>query len=111
MCTCRFQLVGLLHDMGKIQFLWGTPEDGQRGTAEGPQFALGGDTWAVGCRIPDSVVFPEFNAFNKDMQDPRYNKPLGIYQPHCGIENVMWAWGHDEYMYRSVGMLGPTRTP
>ena len=24
-----FQLVGLLHDMGKIQYLWGAPEDGQ----------------------------------------------------------------------------------
>jgi inositol oxygenase len=25
------QLVGLIHDMGKIMFLWGTPEDGQIG--------------------------------------------------------------------------------
>ncbi|ETM54618.1 hypothetical protein L914_02078, partial [Phytophthora nicotianae] len=40
-----FQLVGLLHDMGKIQYLWGHPEDGQEGTADGDQWALGGDTW------------------------------------------------------------------
>jgi hypothetical protein len=26
-----FQLVGLLHDMGKIMFLWGAEEDGQIG--------------------------------------------------------------------------------
>ena len=31
--------------MGKVMFLWGAAEDGQSGTAEGPQFALGGDTW------------------------------------------------------------------
>lgn len=30
----------------------------------------------------------------------RYNTKFGIYKPNCGIENVMWAWGHDEYMYR-----------
>jgi inositol oxygenase len=33
-----FQLVGLLHDMGKIQFLWGDEGDGQKGTAMGPQW-------------------------------------------------------------------------
>lgn len=33
--------------------------------------SLGGDTWALGCRIPDSVVFPEFNAVNPDMADPK----------------------------------------
>ena len=26
-----------------------------------------------GCRIPDCVVFPEFNELNPDMADPRYN--------------------------------------
>jgi hypothetical protein len=31
-------LVALLHDMGKIQFLWGGAEDGQQGTADGPQW-------------------------------------------------------------------------
>lgn len=23
-----------------------------------------------------------------------------MYQPHCGLENVLMSWGHDEYMYR-----------
>ena len=60
----QFQLVGLLHDMGKIMFLWGDKETGQIGKSDGPQWALGGDTWAVGCKIPDTVVFPEYNALN-----------------------------------------------
>jgi inositol oxygenase len=97
-----FQLVGLLHDMGKLQYLWGKKEDGQEGTADGDQWALGGDTWVVGCRIPDSVVFPEFNALNPDMGDERYNTEYGVYEPHCGIANLQFAWGHDEYLYRML---------
>jgi inositol oxygenase len=74
-----FQLVGLLHDMGKIMFLWGTPEDGQQGTADGPQWALGGDTWIVGCKIPDCTVFPEFNELNPDMHNPEYNTEVSLF--------------------------------
>ncbi len=37
-----FQLVGLLHDMGKVMFaIGGIKEDGQHGTAESPQWGLG----------------------------------------------------------------------
>ncbi|RYH31805.1 hypothetical protein EON65_01960 [archaeon] len=97
-----FQLVGLLHDMGKIMFLWGGAEDGQVGKAEGPQWALGGDTWVLGCRIPDCTVFPEFNALNPDMSDPRYNTELGIYSAHCGFDNLNFAYGHDEYLYQML---------
>jgi inositol oxygenase len=28
-------------------FLWGRPEDGMSGKADGPQWALGGDTWVL----------------------------------------------------------------
>ena len=48
------------------------------GTAEGPQWALGGDTWVVGCRIPDCAVFPEYNKLNPDMSDARYNTGMYI---------------------------------
>jgi inositol oxygenase len=96
------QLVGLLHDFGKVMFLWGAEEDGQVGTAAGPQWALGGDTWVVGARIPDSCVFPEFTHSNPDMANPLYNTELGIYQPHCGMHNLMYAYGHDEYMYQML---------
>lgn len=98
------QLTGLLHDMGKIMFLWGTGEDGQDGySPNGKQWALGGDTFVVGCEIPnDAVVFPEFNSLNPDMNDERYNTKYGIYEPHCGLDKLMFAWGHDEYMYRML---------
>jgi inositol oxygenase len=98
------QLTGLLHDMGKIMFLWGTGEDGQDGLRpDGKQWALGGDTFVVGCKIPDeAVVFPQFNSLNPDMQNPKYNTDHGLYEPHCGLDKLMFAWGHDEYMYRML---------
>lgn len=34
------------------------------------------------------------------MANDKYNTELGIYQPNCGLENVKFAYGHDEYMYQ-----------
>ena len=97
------QLVGLIHDMGKLMFLWGDAADGQRGTADGPQWALGGDTWIAGVPLPASAVFPEFNALNADERDPRYNaSALGVYYAGIGLDNVLFAYGHDEYLYRML---------
>lgn len=97
-----FQLVGLLHDMGKVMFLWGDEQDGQQGTADGDQWALGGDTWVVGAAMPKSLVFPEYNELNPDMQKKEYSSKYGIYKPNCGIQNLKFAFGHDEYMYQML---------
>lgn len=101
-----YQLTGLIHDMGKIMFLWGDESIGQNGTADGAQWALGGDTWVVGCRIPEEVkvgnTYPEFAKLNPDMQDPRYNTKNGMYQEKCGIDNLLFAYGHDEYLYQML---------
>lgn len=98
------QLTGLLHDMGKIMFLWGTGEDGQDGyNPNGKQWALGGDTFVVGCEIPhEAVVFPEFNELNPDSSHPIYSTKFGIYKENCGLDELKFAWGHDEYMYRML---------
>lgn len=102
------QLTGLLHDMGKIMYLWGDEKDGQIGKADFPQFALGGDTWVVGVPIPDTAVFPEFNALNPDKDVPAYQGACGIYKPGCGLESLLFAYGHDEYMYRMLVHNGTT---
>lgn len=47
-------------------------------------------------------MLPEFNALNPDMANEKYNTELGIYQAHCGLENVKFAYGHDEYMYQMM---------
>mmetsp|Transcript_4522 Transcript_4522/g.15016 ORF Transcript_4522/g.15016 Transcript_4522/m.15016 type:complete len:403 (+) Transcript_4522:411-1619(+) len=102
-----FVLTGLIHDLGKIMFLWGAEADGQKGTADGDQWALGGDTFVVGCELPQGparpgIVFPEFSALNPDMKDPRYNTTLGVYERNCGLDTLKFAYGHDEYLYQML---------
>ena len=105
------QLTGLLHDMGKIMFLWGNGDIGQDGLSpNGEQWALGGDTFVVGCEFPSECILPEFNSLNPDMSDPRYNTKYGVYKPNCGLNELKIAWGHDEYMFRML-MANKTLIP
>jgi len=100
------QLVGLIHDLGKAMYLWGSDEDG---TSQAEQWGLVGDVFVVGARLPETAVYPEFNALNPDMADPRYNTELGRYEPGCGLDALTLAWGHDEYLYQ-VLRNHPTNT-
>jgi len=86
-----FVLTGLIHDLGKVLCLFGEP-----------QWAVVGDTFPVGCRYSEKVVFPEFFAANPDSQVPAYQTPCGIYSEGCGLDNVHLSWGHDEYLYHVV---------
>jgi len=36
---------------------------------------------------------------NPDVEHPVYSTKNGIYEPGCGISNLLMSWGHDEYMY------------
>ena len=85
------QLVGLIHDLGKIMYKKGSDKDG---TSEKEQWGLVGDTFIVGHKIPDTIVFPEFNELN-----PEYNK-VNNYQNNIGLDNTLCSFGHDEYLYR-----------
>ncbi|MES2775538.1 MAG: inositol oxygenase family protein [Bacteroidota bacterium] len=84
-------LVGLIHDMGKVLCLFGEP-----------QWAVVGDTFPVGCRYSDKIVYPEFFDANPDKSDERYNTQFGVYTPNCGLRNVNMSWGHDEYVYQMM---------
>lgn len=83
-----FVLTGLLHDLGKVLCLYGEP-----------QWCVVGDTFPVGCRFSDRIVYSEYFSQNPDSRDPRYNTKLGVYQEGCGLRNVIMSWGHDEYLY------------
>ncbi len=107
-CPEWMQLVGLIHDLGKVLYLWGCDEDG---TSLDRQWGLVGDTFVVGCALPQALIFPEFNALNPDMGDPRYNTPLGIYQAGCGLDACAIAWGHDEYLYQVLAHHAGNRIP
>jgi len=84
-------LTGAMHDLGKILCLWGEP-----------QWAVVGDTYPLGCAFSDRIVFSEFFADNADSHDPEKTTEYGVYEPHCGFDNVVMSWGHDEYIYRVV---------
>lgn len=86
-----FILTGLIHDLGKVLCLYGEP-----------QWAVVGDTFPVGCRYSDRIVFPEFFADNPDSAVAEYQTPCGIYAEGCGLDQVHLSWGHDEYLYHVV---------
>ncbi|KAK0099838.1 hypothetical protein ONS95_008589 [Cadophora gregata] len=83
------QVTGLVHDLGKLLFFYG---------ANG-QWDVVGDTFPVGCAFSDQIVYPETMKGNPDYNNPEYNTKYGIYEPECGMDNVMLSWGHDEYLY------------
>lgn len=83
-----FVLTGLVHDLGKILCLYGEP-----------QWAVVGDTFPVGCRFSEKIVFPRFFSANPDAAHPVYSTENGAYEPECGLDKVAMSWGHDEYMY------------
>ncbi len=83
-----FVLAGLVHDLGKVLCDYGEP-----------QWAVVGDTFPVGCAWSDRIVYPKYFDANPDRNIPRYQTECGIYEPGCGIANVMLSFGHDEYIY------------
>ncbi len=91
------QLTGLIHDLGKVLFLWGCDADG---TSQNEQWGTVGDVFVVGCALPDTCVYSEFNELNSDMKDVRYNSEMGIYEAGCGLDKLTLAWGHDEYLFQ-----------
>ncbi len=85
------QLVGLIHDTGKMLCLF-----------DEPQWAVVGDTFPVGCAWSSQIVFHELFAPNPDSNDPDLQTDLGIYEEGCGMDNVLLSWGHDEYAYLAL---------
>jgi inositol oxygenase len=86
-----FILAGFIHDLGKILCLYGEP-----------QWAVVGDTFPVGCKFSEKIVFSEFFSANPDINNPKLSSRLGIYEEGCGLDKVDLSWGHDEYIYHVV---------
>lgn len=82
-----FILTGLIHDCGKILL------------EELPDYFVVGDTFPVGCRFSDKIVYYEYFTENEDYYNPFYNTEYGIYSPNCGFDNVLFSYSHDEYLY------------
>jgi inositol oxygenase len=86
------QLTGLIHDLGKLLFFY---------NAQG-QWDVVGDTFPVGCAFDKRIIYPDTFVNNPDYGHPIYGTKYGIYQPGCGMDNLMLSWGHDEYLYHIV---------
>lgn len=84
----ELQICGLIHDLGKVLFSFGEPS-----------WAVVGDTYAVGCEFPKSIVYYETMSENPDIKHPVYSTKYGVYEHGCGIERLKLSFGHDEYLY------------
>ncbi|KAI7883940.1 DUF706-domain-containing protein [Lichtheimia hyalospora FSU 10163] len=81
-------LTGLIHDLGKYLYV-----------LREKQWTVIGDTFPVGCKHDERILFSQFFDNNPDSNHPVYGTEHGIYKPHCGLTNVYLSFGHDEYMY------------
>ncbi len=94
------QLTALFHGVGEaVKIL----DPGQTGaTAESfYDWTISSRSRIVGCKIPRRAIsyFGEFLHLNADENDPRFNSDTGVYQAHCGLENVLLIWSGCEYVY------------
>ena len=82
----ELQIIGLIHDLGKVLFDFNEPN-----------WAIVGDTYVVGCEFPKSIVY--YDTLNGNTDFDKYDK-LGIYEYGCGLDNLNITFGHDEYLYQ-----------
>jgi len=95
------QVTGLIHDLGKLLCFFGA--DGQ--------WDVVGDTFVVGCKFSDKIIYPETFKENPDINDPKLQTENGIYEAGCGLDNVLLSWGHDEYLYHVVKTQSTRKSP
>jgi len=108
------QAVVLVHDTGKVLATNLLPDREAL-----PQWAVVGDTYPVGAGFDrKAIVLSEYfypqapdpdsedpmrrqgwNG-NPDVNNPKYNTELGIYEPGIGLDKLILSFGHDEYLAR-----------
>jgi len=81
----EYQIIGLIHDLGKVLF-----------TFDEPDYAVVGDTFVVGCKLPKSIVYYDSIDFHPD----KNNSINGLYRDGCGLDDLYLSYGHDEYLYK-----------
>lgn len=86
----ELQIIGLIHDVGKILYSFSNP-------LPEPPWAVVGDTFVLGCKFPESIVYYDTMRLNPDYE--KYDEQ-GIYDHGCGLDKLYISFGHDEYLYQ-----------
>lgn len=96
------QLVALIHNLGTVISLL----DAQTATdaEDGYNWTIASRSRVVGCVAPDRASFSEFRKLNAE--DQHFSTPEGIYDLHCGLDNVLLSWSGPEYMYNCMKYNG-----
>ena len=84
----ELQIVGLIHDLGKVLYEYNIPT-----------WSIVGDTYVVGCEYPKTLVYYDIAKQTKQFKLYENNK-YGIYKKNCGISSLHLSYGHDEYLYQ-----------
>ena len=86
-CWDWFVLVGFIHNLGKIML--------HKSFGNFPQWAVVSNTFPLGNKLDPNYVYHEKN-YHKNNVD----LSLNIYMDNCGFNNVVFNWGHTEYLSR-----------
>ena len=93
-----FQFIALIHELGEAVKIFDPSRTGQMAEMVF-DWTKSSRSRVVGCKVPEKATFREFRHLNTDEDDLRYNSDIGVYQEHCGLENVFLMWSGCEYMY------------
>ena len=97
-----FHLTAFIHDLGKGPLAKYLAEQ-ERETVQDVLWGVVGDTLPLGCKYSKHNVYFDFFKFSPDHN--RYDK-MGQYIEHCGFDNMIFSFGHDEYMAQVLERSG-----
>lgn len=88
------QLLALLYGLGKAGQ---RDDDDDCGTYD---WTVCSRSRVVGCPVPNQVVYANYQVLDPDGGNTLYNSSAtGMYEQHCGLDNVLLSWTGPEYLY------------
>ena len=66
-----------------------------------PEYFSVGDIYPLGCLFQESNIYydKQYYKLCSDFKNSDFNTINGIYEPHCGFENITMTFSHDYYLY------------
>ncbi|KAL9181536.1 hypothetical protein ACHAXT_010341 [Thalassiosira profunda] len=92
------QFIALIHELGEAVKILDPTHTGEMAESI-YDWTISSRSRVIGCKIPQRATFREFRHLNMDEDDARFASDTGVYQEHCGLENVSLMWSGCEYMY------------